>query len=236
MEDTYNIKAIVLNRRPVGENDTRTIVYSLEAGKLQLTARGAKKIKSKLAGHLEPLNLVDIMVVRGRRHDYAGAAVSEKCYFNIKNDLAKLPLAARAVRILDKFIKSGVVDEKIFELLKDYLAALEAVKGECAIFFTFFSLKLLAALGHQPELSRCLNCAVKIQPGKNRFDLERGGLVCPKCVNLKDANQLAVSDDAIKLLRLIIKSDFGQLVKVKINNKLGNEVEKIISSFFKYSF
>jgi len=236
MEDTYNIKAIILNRRPSGECDSRATVYAREAGKLELTVRGAKKIKSKLAGHLEPISLTDIMVIRGRRHDYVGAAVSEKCYGDIKNDLAKLPLAARAVRITDKLVKPGVADEKIFELLKDYLAALNAVKGDCEIFFTFFSLKLLTALGHQPELSRCLSCVAKVQPGKNRFDLERGGLVCGRCAKPGDGNQSAISDDGIKLLRLALKCDFEQLVKVKVNKKLGDEAEKIISSFFKYNF
>lgn len=236
MEDTYNIKAIILNRKSFSECDSRVIVYARENGKLELTARGAKKIKSKLAGHLEPFNLVDIMVVRGRRHDYVGAAVSEKCYSNIKNDLAKLAAAGRAVKIIDKLIKPGVADEKVFELLKDYLEALDTVKTDFEIFAAFFILKLLADLGHQPELSRCLSCGSKIQPGRNRFDLARGGLVCGWCAKSGDANQLAVSDDGIKLLRLALKYDFKRLAKVKINKKLGGEVEKIINSFFKYSF
>src|SRR3989338_1050697 len=153
MEETYNVKAIILNRKSFSEGDSRVIVYSRENGKLELTARGAKKIKSKSAGHLEPLNLSDIMVVRGRRYDYVGAAVSENCFSNIKNDLAKLAVAAQAVKIVDQAIRPGVVDEKIFELLEEYLEVLDTAKkdffarggsalGE-KIFASFFVLKLL---------------------------------------------------------------------------------------------
>ena len=69
MEETFNTKAIILKREPFWEADTRVVVYSLEKGKLHLIARGTKKISSKLAGHLEPMNFVDLMVVRGKQFD-----------------------------------------------------------------------------------------------------------------------------------------------------------------------
>ncbi len=243
MEETYNVKAIILNRRPVGESDSRITAYSHEKGKLELTARGTKKIKSKLAGHLEPFNLADIMVARGQKYDYVGTAVSEKCFSGVKNNLEKLTAAGQAVKIVDRLIKPGVADKGIFELLKDYLEILNKTKADPEILTSLFIFKLLANLGHQPELSRCLNCGGKIQPGKNRFDFSLGGLVCEKCADPKDANQpasqedrLVVSDDAIKLLRLALKSDFKQLGKVKVGKKLGEDVAGVIEKFFRYSF
>lgn len=236
MEDTYNIKAIVLNRKSHGESDSRVAVYSLESGKMELVARGAKKIKSKLAGHLEPLNLVDIMVARGQRHDYAATAVSEKCHCQIKNDLAKLAAAGRAVKIVERLTRPGMVDGQIFGLLKDYLAELEKTKKDGWLETAFFMLKLLAKLGHKPELSFCLNCAGKIQPGGNRFDLARGGLICGRCARAGDGNQLAIADDGIKLLRLALKCDFKQLAKVKVSKKLGEEAGAVIEKFYRYHF
>ncbi|MDO8667597.1 MAG: DNA repair protein RecO [bacterium] len=255
MEDTYNIKTIILNRKSFSECDSRVVVYSREFGKLELTARGAKKIKSKLAGHLEPLSLTNIMAVRGRRHDYVGAALNENCFSNIKNDLTKLAPAGRAVKIIDQLIKPGLADEKIFELLKNYLETLERPESvipapqnaggiqkelysdyRLTMLTQLFIFKLLALLGHQPELSVCVSCVNKILPGRNRFDLARGGLVCSKCFNPKDANQLVITDDSIKLLRLAVKCNFQQLQKIKISKKLGQEAGEIIDKFFKYSF
>src|SRR3989338_4950856 len=174
MEDTYNVKAITLNRQNYAENDRRLIVYSRESGKLELIVRGVKKIKSKLAGHLEPISLVDIMIARGQKYDYVGAAVSYKCYGNIKNNLDKLASAGQAIKVLDQVTKPGVVDEGIFELLSDYLGALDKLKKNFEIFSRFFIFKLIAKLGHKPELFFCVSCSKKIQPGNNRFDLSRG--------------------------------------------------------------
>ncbi len=236
MEETYNIKAIILNRRPFSEDDGRVAVYSLERGKLELTVRGLKKIKSKLAGHLEPLNLADIMVARGRAYDYVGTAVSENCYGGIKRDLEKLNAAGQAVKMVDKLIKPGVADKEIFGLLADYLAVLNSAKSGFNILNSFFIFKFLAKLGHKPEMYSCVNCGKKIKPGSNKFDLAKGGLVCGQCSNPKTADQLTISDDGIKLLRLADKYDLNKLVKIKINKKIEKEIGGIISKFNDYIF
>jgi DNA repair protein RecO (recombination protein O) len=235
MEETYNVKAIILNRRDHGEGDGRITAYSLERGKLELTARGMKKIKSKLAGHLEPITLANLMAVRGRQYDYVGAAVSQDCYGGIKNDLAKLTKASEAVSMVDRLIKPGVADGELFTLLKDYLDELEADQRGI-ITSCFFILKLLAQLGHAPELFFCVNCGKKILPGKNKFDLAKGGLVGAQCLTTGTNTGRPISDDAIKILRLALKLNFKDLKKIKISKKLESETEKIIKEFYKYNF
>ena len=236
MEDTYNIKAIVLDRKSCAESDSRVVVYSREAGKLELMARGAKKIKSKLAGHLEPFNLTDIMAVHGKKYDYVGGASSQNCYSGIKNDLAKLAQAGRSVKNINDLIKPGLADEKIFDLIISYFDALEKSKKGCGTISSIFMLNFLSYLGQKPELTACLVCAGKIKPGKNKFNLARGGLVCPVCADLKAAHQAIISDNAIKLLKLALRCNFKEFIKIKIDQKTEKEFEKIIELFFQYNF
>ena len=94
MEDTYNTKAIILRRTPYRESDLRLTVYTPEHGKKILIARGALKQKAKLTGHLEPLVLSDVMIVRGKNYDYIGSAQGKKFYLNIKSDLEKTKYAS----------------------------------------------------------------------------------------------------------------------------------------------
>ncbi len=238
MEDTYNLTAIILNRRKFGEDDGRVAVYSLERGKLELGVRGLKKIKSKLAGHLEPITLASIMAVRGRQYDYVGAAVSEQCYFNIKNDIDKLTAAGEAIRIFNKIIKAEQADAEIFQLLKIFLDILaKAGKTNISLLAWLFVFKLLIKLGHRPELYYCVNCRCKVCPAGMKFDLARGGLVCGKCSLKEDkVKQLTISENSVKLLRLAEKNDFIKLDKININKQEKEAAIKIISSFFKYIF
>lgn len=237
MEETYRVKAVALYRRSFGENNTIVTIYTTEKGKLELIARGTKKSKSKLAAHLEPITLVDIMVVRGKKYDYIGSAISENCYFDLKNSLEKIKAAGEVIRILNLIVKTGDCDKEIFELLISYFDFLNSAKEELNydLFVQLFIFKLLIKLGHQPDLYYCVNCHNKILPINNKFDLIRGGIICDKCFSQNENKyQLTISENSIKVLRLINKSNFENLIKIKINDNLKEEIIKIIGSFLSY--
>ncbi len=242
MEETYHTKAIILKRTAFREADSRTTVYSADKGKLELVVRGARKITSKLAAHLEPISLSRLMVVRGKQFDYIGGATAENCYFNIKNDLKKLELAGRALGLFHKLVKErdGAEAEALFNLLRQYLAILENEAGaekKYSFFYYCFVLKLLAGLGYKPELEICLACKNKIRPAGNFFDPARGGLVCPICAK-NNAPGLTISENGIKILRLIIDKNLAHfhLKNLQTNVKLNQEVAGIIDAFFNYNF
>ncbi|MFH1255642.1 MAG: DNA repair protein RecO [bacterium] len=238
MEETYNIKALILNRKPFSENGSSVTVYSENFGKLELIARGTKKIKSKLACHLEPISLSDIMVVKGRRHNYIGAVESENCYASIKNDFDKIKAAGEAVKVFNLIIKAGEKDREIFYLLKNYFDFLNGAAGKTDYDLSakLFILKLLIKAGHGPELRKCVVCGNKIQPLGNRFDQKNGGFACAQCLPQKIALQPSVSENAIKILRLAGGLDFKELSRISLNNNVKKEVLTVISLFFAYNF
>ncbi len=239
MEATYPAKAIILKREPRGDNDSRVVVYTRERGRLDLVARGTKKLKSKLAAHVEPLCITDVMVVTGRRYDYIGAARSENCLGGLKTDWDKLIAAGRAAGIFGSLVKENLREEALFELLEDYLKTVNAreVAAEKAEPLTdFFVLKLLSILGHRPELDNCVNCRKRISPGRNGFDFSRGGVMCATCYDkLKGGRgRLTVSDNCIKILRLAVTENFDNLKVISINEKLKKEINEIIGTFKNY--
>ena len=239
MEETYQLKTIILDKKPFREYDVKVTVFSFEKGKLELVVRGAKRLKSKLAGHLEPITLSNIMAIRGRRFDYAGSAFGESYFPNIKSNLDKLYSAGRAFMIFKKIVKDGERDYKLFKLLGSFLEVLDhnmlpAVGYELLV--NFFILKLMVSLGYKPELYNCLVCNSKIEPNGNSFNISRGGLVCLKCNRPNNTQALTISDNCIKVLRLAADDNhnFEKLAKLKINKNLTKEVIKIIESFSKY--
>ncbi|MFA4941085.1 MAG: DNA repair protein RecO [Patescibacteria group bacterium] len=240
MEETYRASAIILSSQPFREYDGRKIIYSLEKGRLSLVARGVKRMKSKLAAHLEPLSLSEIMVIRGRQFDYIGAAISRNCYLSIKNNLSAIKTAGRAIMIFNKLVSQEEGDKRVFSLLKIFLDFLnkEAKNSQddsLEIWADFFILKLLAVLGYEPEMNNCLKCHKKISPSDNNFDLNQGGLICKSCSN-QNKNILPISDNCIKVLRECLKNDFNDLKKLKIEKELEGEIGNIISSFCQHRF
>ncbi|MEK9131125.1 MAG: recombination protein O N-terminal domain-containing protein, partial [Patescibacteria group bacterium] len=66
-------------------------------GKLELRARGARKISAKLASHLEPFALCDLMVVRGRYGDIVAGVERLENYSSIRQDSEKMLLALQTL-------------------------------------------------------------------------------------------------------------------------------------------
>lgn len=233
MDETYLTEAIILNRQPYKEDDLQVTVYSRDRGKLFLVARGGRKAKSKLAAHLEPLCRTEIMVVRGRHYDYAGSAVSADCYARLKSDYEKVSAASLVSKRIIQTVKEGAPDEDVYELLSDLLLELNSGKLSPKLAAAFFSLKFLGFLGLAPELNTCVLHREKIQPGGNRFDFARSGLICPKC--RASTGSLPIADDSIKIMRLVLSEDFNRLKKIKCGAKIETEIISLVDKYYQYA-
>jgi len=246
MEASRKTQAIVLSRQDYRENDSLVGFYTLDYGKMYLIARGSKKLKSKLAGHLEPFNFVDLMIISGKSRDYVGSAILREPFLTLKNDLNSLYYAGQGVNWLNRLSEEGEPDQEIFSLIIGYLnffnnklnQALSQDEGE--LLFSFFIFKVLSKLGYKPQLQTCLNCEKKLRPGKNYFNLKNGGIICAPCFN-QEKNQeklelLTVSDNCVKLIRLIIDDDLPGISKLKIDKKIIKEASYLTKGFLNYRF
>lgn len=238
MEETYTTRAIILNKQPFKENDSRIIVFSLERGKLDLVVRGTSKTLSKLSGHIEPANLADLMVAKGRQYEYACSALNQASFKSIKGDLEKLQSLGIVFRTFNKIIKPGIADPRLFFLLESYLRTLDSCRRpeKYELLAYFFIYKMLAELGYRPELERCVACGKKISPDNNRISLESGGLVCSSCHSKNIKKLLTIHNETIKMLKLAKKETFASLLKIKLSPVQTKELISIISSFYHYQF
>ena len=63
---SIRVHAIVLRHADWGEADRLVTLFTREQGKLRAVAKGARKITSRKAGHLEPFTHVKLQLARGR--------------------------------------------------------------------------------------------------------------------------------------------------------------------------
>lgn len=148
MDETYRLKAIVLGREAIRENDLLVDLLTEEQGRLKLVARGAKKFRSKIAAHVEPFCLVEVMVIRGRKEDYLGSCLSSEVFACLKNDLLRLKMAAEAVMLVKAVVREREPVPGIFKALIEYLSYLNTASFEPAKFQAdLFAIRLYDLLG-----------------------------------------------------------------------------------------
>lgn len=153
MPQTISTPAICLACRPWKEQDLMVDVYTLEQGKLRLVVKGGRRLASKLAAHLEPLTLLELMVVSGKGIASAAAASSRNCYPALKSDYDKISAAGFAIYHFNRLTEEGVKDESIFHLLSDFFALLNEAKAEADWYKWFSKIFLMLALerlGYRP--------------------------------------------------------------------------------------
>lgn len=229
---TFNTTAIILNRRPFREADLRVAFFSQDFGKLEAVAIGAKKIQSKLAGHLEPFREVKMMLARGRYFDKIGQAVTLNNFsLNQAEDEKSLWLAGEASQAVERLTALGQQESRIYELLKAFLD-FNFQNSYQPHFLPFFYFKILDLTGFRPEIDSCLICQKSIEPGKNYFNFQRGGLICSSCSHrLAPEDQKLITDEALAVLHFWRRESLEKAFKTSPSVFLSQELKDIIDHF-----
>jgi len=117
--------AFVLRRRDLREYDQMISFYTRETGKIDILAKGIKKITSKNSSAAEPPALCEIEIAGGKDMAHLTKVQPVELYANIRKSLAKSAAAAYALRILEDFTLSGERDERVFLLVLGFLKFLD---------------------------------------------------------------------------------------------------------------
>jgi DNA repair protein RecO (recombination protein O) len=173
-DETYRLKAVVLGRQPMRENDLLVDLLTEEQGRLKLVARGAKKFRSKIAAHVEPFCLVEAMAIRGRKEDYLGSCLSAEVFAVLKSDLMRLKMASEAVILVKDAVREREPVPSVFKALIEYLSYLNTVSIEPAKFQAdIFAIKVYESLGllDLSSLTISENCINLINAIRGSFNL-----------------------------------------------------------------
>ena len=223
MPRLYKTEAIVLRQRKLGEADKIVTLYTPNYGKLEAVAKGVRRTKSRLAGHLEVLTYTSVMLAQGRNLDVVTQAQAVESFATLRDDLHRLSRALYAAELVDRFSPEGAESYHIFQLLLTTLRRLAA--GAAAdVVVRHFEMQLLNLAGFQPQLHRCLGCQRSLTPVPNYFSPAAGGVLCPSCGSgAVSSRPLSVS--ALKVLRLLQGATFADILRVRIGPALAQEVE-----------
>ncbi len=226
---TFHTTGIVLEVADIGEGDRRVSVYTEELGKLELFAKSARKISSKLSPHIEPLTIAECYVARGRIDHLAG--IERRVRFSFGESLERLTHALWGAELVQRLTKPEHPESHIFTLLASWLAYVDHVSsprlppsGRC-----LFLLKLLLYLGYRQEFDHCLRCHTK--EGETwYFSAPSGGLTCADCAHESydltlaslERRALLEACGAAHVFPTNLRSDFSQRIAEQMIEVLTN--------------
>lgn len=230
---SIRVHAIILRHADWGEADRLVTLYSREHGKLRAIAKGARKITSRKAGHLEPFTQVKLQLARGRDLFIVTQADTLEAYLPLRESLTLTGYASYLVELLDRFVyEEESANPGLFRLLADSLKRL-AENTDTWLTVRYYEMRLLDHLGFRPQLFACSNCGREIKPEDQYFSFSLGGVVCPRCgQGLPHLKPISV--DTLKYLRHFQRSSFGEAARARPAPEVQAEAETLMQAYFTY--
>ncbi len=225
----YKTEAIVLRQRKLGEADRILTLFTPAYGKLDAKAKGVRKTTSRMSGHLQPLNRCMVQLAQGRTMEVVAGCETLESFQPLRDDLGRLSRALYAAELADRFLPERVENLPTYRLLLDTLRRLQGT-ADADLTLRHYEMRLLERSGFRPELGRCLGCQQPLQPVQNFFSPVAGGTYCASC-GAGAAGSRALSVNGLKVLRLLQRASYEELVRLNLPPALAEEVERHLRSY-----
>ena len=235
----YKYTGIILSKRDVGETDRICTIYTVEGGKIKSIAKGVRKSHAKLAASLENIVLADITIVKTRGLGKITGSIVENNFTALKSDCNAILETFVGLGFFDKLVDFENPDQKVFELLKNYLEAVDdcARKGmheKYVLLRLGFTVKLLHELGYAIEVNSCVICRKALSKENPLFSAQHGGTICADCAKENPDSAITIRANAIKMMRLFLQNKMSTLSKIQTNKEDCDSARLAVDEFLRW--
>ncbi len=161
----YVVEAIVLGKRSSREADQTVTLLTKEFGRVDARVVGGRRLLSKFSGHLDPLNVVTVRLVRKNHFTVADAVTRDRAR-TMRHDVRALSEALRAAFLLMALLPAESPDVRVWYCL---LHMLRERDGDLRT--------LLRLLGYDPRHARCAQCGGAV----THFVIPTQSFLCAAC-------------------------------------------------------
>ena len=230
---SFRAAAVVVRHSDWGEADRLLTLYTREQGMVRALAKGARKITSRKAGHLQPFTYITVQLARGRDLLIVTQAETINAFLPLHDDLTKTGYAAYVVELLYRFsYEEEGGNPTLFRLLVETLDRIE--KEENAwLAIRYYEMRLLDSVGFRPQLFECANCGREILAEDQYFSFTAGGAICPRC-GLGLPNLMKISVETLKYLRHFQRSSYKDASRAHPSPESQKEAEVLMQGYFTY--
>ena len=224
---------IVLRTVDYRESDRILNVFSKEHGLITVTARGCRKLGSKLGiianqfcyGELE-------LYQRSGKFSLASAELLQS-FYPIRESYEQLLSATRIVKMTERISEPETANEPLFLLVYNALSLIAYGDNDPADIELCFAAKLLKLAGYAPVLTYCVKCGKDLRSCKElRFSNALGGSLCDEC----GGPYVTVSALSLEALRRMLNLEVADMRKVRLPEAVRKELEPLIYGYAEYVF
>lgn len=225
--------AVVLRRHAWGEADWIVTFYTFRFGKLRGVARGARRLRSRFGGALEPFVYGELVLFEkpgDPLYRVTGADVHHP-FTELREDLSRMAAAARLVNLTAAVTGEGDAHPEVFATLLEGLHVLGSAQDP-VLMALLFQVRLLGQTGFGPRIDQCASCGASRGNGEGwPFASHAGGLVCPSCARRDWDRCVAMSAGSRALLERALGWAPALLSRLTATGTVRRELEAVVESY-----
>ena len=217
------IEGIIVREIPYGETSKIIHVYTKD-GIISVMCKGAKALKS-------PFRATTLKFTYGKFNIYykenklstLSSVDVIHSLSHIKNDIVLLSYVNYITELTVQVLKQ--TSDNIYD---DYIETILKIEEglDPLVMTNILEIKYLDYLGVGLNLDSCVSCGAKV--GIITIDGDRGGYICSKCYQ----NEIIVDKKTIELLRMYYYVDIKSISKLKISDKVKNEINTFLNTYY----
>lgn len=225
---TFKARGIVIKEVLVGESNKIVTLLLKEFGKVSVSARGARKSKSKFLAGTSLFSYSDFIIYTGNKYYTLSQIDQIESFYTLCQDIESYAYGTYFLDLIDKTILENMKCNEILLLLLKSLKALTYKKISNSLIARIFEFKFLQFNGYMPEIQVCINCNEYIL--KNYF-FNINGLICENCSKYIK-NTLSISDSTLYSIQYILNSDLNNLFNFNVSDNVLSQLKQISKLFF----
>ncbi|MBR0351953.1 MAG: DNA repair protein RecO [Oscillospiraceae bacterium] len=226
-----NTKGLILKEARYKEADRIITLFTEKCGKITVSAHGALSKRSKYSASTQSLTYSDFVLdYRKGKYSVKEATVSE--YFTgLRTDITKYSLACYFCDAVDVLSIEEASDVSILRIILNALYALSNDLFSQEQIKAAFELKLISAVGFQPDVDSCCVCGAE-DPEEPVFLIENGRLCCRKCHTAAMGFSLNIDESVLRAMRFILSSNLKNYISFRISEDNMMLLSRVCESFF----
>ncbi len=218
--------AIVLKKQNLGETDRILTIFSPSLGKKRVVVKAIRRPLSKMAGHLDTFMVSQIILTEKDELPTVTSAELIESFEHLRGDYQELQKAFSVSKIVERAIIEDVPQQAIFQIMLDALVRIDREESWPIIWLKLLS-DLAKSLGLGLNNFHCSKCQEKICDRAIWQDDQRT-FICVKCA--KHLETLTIQANTVKLLQLLGRKSFDELRKLRFEDDVAKEAERIMLS------
>ncbi|UCB45606.1 MAG: DNA repair protein RecO [Spirochaetota bacterium] len=193
-------EGIILTSVNFGEGHKIIKILTDSLGKIETSAFGVRKTKSRFGSKLEPFTHTRLMLYRKSEDGLFTINDAEAISHNsaIREDFQKYVVGNAVIEPVVRFVETGNKDTELFNLVVDSLNILNDISNNKTLYLlSIYDLKFLAVMGYRQQTALCMRCGNPLSGDVFYMDSHFGFPICESC---KSVTAKKVAPSAVKFV------------------------------------